>query len=124
MVQAPNGAGQTELCDAGMNGSETCYGPNNLPNGKVACTITTCGDGVVQEMNGDGITEQCDDGNMNEYDGCSSTCVSRLCELNGYVYLDKNDSNYFDRATDIVQSQIEVTLYDGTSSSTTFTNIG
>jgi len=33
-----------------------------------------CGDGTIQSPNGDGINEQCDDGNTANGDGCSSTC--------------------------------------------------
>jgi cysteine-rich repeat protein len=35
------------------------------------CTTNVCGDGFFNF-----ITEQCDDGNMNDGDGCSSTCLS------------------------------------------------
>ncbi len=104
-IQSLNGSGIAELCDDGINGSDTCYGPNTAPLGQQACTATSCGDGVIQ------ATEQCDDANNNAFDGCSN-CVSILCEINGYIYLDTQDNNYYDRSTDITQSSLYVQLTD------------
>lgn len=39
------------------------------------CTIPTCGDGIVQESNG----EECDDGNSKDEDSCLSTCIAATC---------------------------------------------
>jgi len=57
-----------EECDDGSNNNDfdACY--DN-------CTRTYCGDGIMQQPNGDGETEQCDDGNNIDGDGCSSTCI-------------------------------------------------
>jgi len=105
-----------ELCDAGMSGSNTCYGPTTMPSGAVACSLTSCGDGVVQSP------EQCDDGNSNAYDGCSNSCALVLCEVNGYVYLDINKNQYFDRISDMSISSIAVHLSGATQGRDTTTN--
>ncbi|MCH7530010.1 DUF4215 domain-containing protein, partial [Patescibacteria group bacterium] len=57
-----------EECDDGNN-DETDLCANE-------CTITYCGDGVVQSPDGFGILEECDDGNTENGDGCSSQCVT------------------------------------------------
>ena len=44
---------------------------------------TYCGDGEIQDPNDDGESEQCDDGNNQDGDGCSSTCQNEttlFCE--------------------------------------------
>jgi cysteine-rich repeat protein len=66
--------GGTEQCDKGLSngllcwagyGSSCTYCSNTCQN----ITITNyCGDGIKQEC------EECDDGNKNSADGCSSTC--------------------------------------------------
>ena len=40
---------------------------------------STCGDGVIQTPNYDGVTEQCDDGNTVPGDGCDELCVQEFC---------------------------------------------
>ena len=37
-------------------------------------TGSFCGDGITQSPNADGVSEQCDDGNTTDGDGCSATC--------------------------------------------------
>lgn len=134
-VQQPNGNTGTqpnfvEGCDDGMSGSSTCYGPAdpNTPAGK-ACTLTTCGDGLVQTNNGeasDGATnvgdEQCDDMNMNEFDGCTASCVIQLCEINGYVYGDVANNNLFDPLSDLRLDTQTITLTGATGMWTTVTD--
>src|SRR4029079_17225618 len=44
------------------------------------CQPEVCGDGVVQAWRG----ELCDDGNLTDGDGCSSTCAPNVCG-NGIV---------------------------------------
>ena len=39
------------------------------------CSSATCGDGLIR-----GATEQCDDGNTQNHDGCSSICVLQTCD--------------------------------------------
>ncbi|MBI2598073.1 MAG: S8 family serine peptidase, partial [Candidatus Diapherotrites archaeon] len=64
----PNGIiDQTEQCDDGnSNQSDQC---SNV------CTLTFCGDGILQSINGNNVAEQCDDGNLVSGDGCSSSCT-------------------------------------------------
>ncbi len=66
-----------EQCDDGENNAndEEC---------NTECKLTYCGDGTVQEPNGNrtGGTngyEQCDDGNSNDNDGCLNTCLLNIC---------------------------------------------
>lgn len=60
-----------EECDDGnTDNADAC---NNL------CMLTTCGDGIVQNPNGNGTAEQCDDGNLTDNDGCSSSCKNETC---------------------------------------------
>jgi cysteine-rich repeat protein len=56
-----------ELCDAGPTGSATCTATCQ-PIGPV------CGDGTVNQA-----SEQCDDGNTNNLDACSNTCLLPVC---------------------------------------------
>jgi cysteine-rich repeat protein len=55
--------------------------------------ITRCGDGVTQQPNEAGEYELCDDGNLDDGDGCDSTCqpenpINGLCGTgtDGQVY--------------------------------------
>lgn len=76
-----------EQCDGTNFGSITCeifgYPPGELTCSS-SCRIdisqcipkpTVCGDGTIQSPNDDGQVEQCDDGNLVDGDGCSSTCT-------------------------------------------------
>lgn len=56
----------TEECDAGGANS-------NAPDAvcRTDCTLGRCGDGIVDPGRG----EQCDDGNLDEGDGCASNCL-------------------------------------------------
>ncbi|MEQ1848962.1 MAG: DUF4215 domain-containing protein, partial [Candidatus Peribacteraceae bacterium] len=55
-----------EQCDDGnQNNNDQCSNQ---------CRLTVCGDGSVQNPNGNGQNEQCDDGNTNNGDGCSNSC--------------------------------------------------
>ncbi|MBD3249056.1 hypothetical protein GF336_03350 [Candidatus Woesearchaeota archaeon] len=56
-----------EECDDGANGDDTdgCY--DN-------CTLTYCGDSIIQDPNGYGKSEECDDGNNQDGDGCDRYC--------------------------------------------------
>ena len=44
-------------------------------------STTSCGDGAIQDPNGDGQGENCDDGNVANSDGCSSSCLTET----GYI---------------------------------------
>lgn len=48
--------------------------------------MTFCGDGVVQPVNGQNTIEQCDDGNGDDLDGCSNTCVLSGADIAGECY--------------------------------------
>ena len=62
-----NGAVETgEQCDDGNQN------PNDACNNQ--CQLTRCGDGIVQNPNGNGQNEECDDGNTNNNDACSNSC--------------------------------------------------
>jgi cysteine-rich repeat protein len=52
-----------EECDEGEAGTGTAFCTYN-------CTISFCGDGIVNIID----NEQCDDGNLNDLDACSSKC--------------------------------------------------
>jgi uncharacterized repeat protein (TIGR01451 family) len=55
-----------EQCDDGnQNQSDACDN---------TCKFTRCGDGIVQNPNGNGQQEQCDDGNTVNTDSCSNSC--------------------------------------------------
>jgi cysteine-rich repeat protein len=43
------------------------------------CTLTFCGDGIIQNPNGNSVVEQCDDGNNLNNDGCNSICRIEFC---------------------------------------------
>jgi len=102
VIQVPNGFGLNETCDDGiLNGlpnqcNEECTGTtppfcgNNITeagedcddgsNGIDTdgcfddCTLTYCGDNIIQTPNGFGQNEECDDGNNIDDDGCSAIC--------------------------------------------------
>jgi cysteine-rich repeat protein len=65
----------SELCDDGPRNSDV------VPDAcRVACVPATCGDLVVDDDRG----ERCDDGNLDEGDGCSPECLPEYCG-NGVV---------------------------------------
>jgi len=67
-IQYPSNGEIYELCDDGnSDNSDSC--PDGVGG---ICKIATCGDGFI--WNTDGGTEQCDDENVLDNDGCSSTC--------------------------------------------------
>lgn len=72
-------AGNSETCDDGNTITEVCaYGTPSCTVCDATCqsvagVTTFCGDGVI---NG---PESCDDGNTNNGDGCSATCVPEAC---------------------------------------------
>ena len=55
---------------------------------KTNCTYTPCGNGIfdgVSVPKGVVVAEQCDDGNIVDGDGCSSTCtIEALSDCDGY----------------------------------------
>ena len=68
-----------EECDDGANGDDTdqCYDD---------CTLTYCGDRIIQNPNGEGEdgplndgNEDCDDGNIVNDDRCDTNCVFTFC---------------------------------------------
>ena len=80
----------TPLCgNSVINPPEQC--DNGAQNGvcpatcSLSCTPNNCGapeycgDGIVQTPNDDGQNEQCDDGNTNNNDGCTNSCLNAVC---------------------------------------------
>ncbi len=59
-----------EDCDAGPQGNELC---------DAQCQYTFCGDGIPQDPNGLGESEQCDDGNLDNNDDCRNDCTVPYC---------------------------------------------
>lgn len=60
-----------EECDDGANGINTDQCTD-------LCTLTFCSDGFTQLPNGYGVTEECDDGNVVNGDGCDAACKIEL----------------------------------------------
>ncbi len=59
-----------EDCDDGENP------PTNAGTCNATCSAPTfCGDGFIQSLNGQGVSEVCDDNNGFSGDGCSNKCV-------------------------------------------------
>ncbi|MFA5135433.1 MAG: NEW3 domain-containing protein [Patescibacteria group bacterium] len=70
--QTPNDAGENEECD-GTDGTPDHY------TCSAECTleyIPYCGDGIVNQT-----SEQCDDGNTVDTDGCNNQCQIQTCDL-------------------------------------------
>jgi cysteine-rich repeat protein len=54
-----------EVCDSGVLNSQ-------FPNAcRLDCATPSCGDGIVDDL----FAEQCDDGNLDDTDGCKSDCT-------------------------------------------------
>ena len=66
----------SEQCDDGNhNVTDGCDTFGEIPGGNGECSLTACGDGVLQRPNGDGVTEWCDQPGFCALDpsvGCSS----------------------------------------------------
>ena len=64
-----------EDCDgtAGVGLHQSCSGSCTLTN------LTYCGDGAVQNPNEENVSEQCDDGNTDDEDTCSNSCITLFC---------------------------------------------
>jgi cysteine-rich repeat protein len=73
-----------EGCDKGNMNS-------NMANQqcRLDCSMARCGDGVVDDMNG----EQCDDGNLLRGDGCSSMCSIEYGAFTAFNPLSTNGQN-------------------------------
>lgn len=75
------------ICGNGIvEGAEQCDGAVGVgPHQKCEsdCTLTNltyCGDGTVQNPNGEGVAEECDDGNSIDTDACSNNCaIQTVC---------------------------------------------
>ena len=70
---------------------EVCDGIDNDCNGLVDEGCAACGNGVLD------FPEQCDDGNVNDDDGCSSSCVSEQIEeecADNIEIVDNGDGTY------------------------------
>ena len=64
----------TEECDEGnIAASDICTNTTTSQGGG-ECTLTFCGDNVAQPTNGNNVSEQCDDGNNTNGDGCDASC--------------------------------------------------
>ena len=79
----------TAVCGNGKieSGEQCDNGTSNSNSGQcsLSCTLTYCGDSIMQNPDGLRILEQCDDGNFNNYDACTDTCKNAVCG-DGYVY--------------------------------------
>ncbi|NOT01860.1 MAG: DUF4215 domain-containing protein [Phycisphaerales bacterium] len=71
-----------EVCNQGfVNGTQPTDDPGTGTPDDPTCTpVTFCGDGIVND-----ITEQCDDGNVNNNDACLDTCLNATCG-DGFVW--------------------------------------
>ncbi len=88
-----------EECDEGDDNNETGTCSSQ-------CRLTTCGDGTIQTPNGNGETEQCDDGNSASGDGCSSICTT---EGDGTLAIIKTPSITQVRQGDVVRYTVVAT---------------
>jgi cysteine-rich repeat protein len=68
---------QASACAALADGDQ-CHADDIDKSGVCDQTfcVPGCGDGVTQDPNAVGVVEECDDGNFQSHDGCSSTCVA------------------------------------------------
>src|SRR3989344_5691050 len=64
------GTPDDEECDFGKNGNSLC---------SPQCKSTFCGDGIVQNPNGNGRAEECDEGNNVQEGTCTSECTKTFC---------------------------------------------
>ncbi len=69
------GNGTVEAGEACDDGTTTGLGTCNA----TCSSLTICGDAVVQNPDGIGIAEQCDDGNQSNTDGCLNSCKLAVC---------------------------------------------
>jgi len=62
-----------------LEGPEECDDGNDVNNDGCtnACTISDCGDGILDTT--PGSTEECDDGNSNDEDACTNSCTLPDC---------------------------------------------
>ena len=108
----------TEVCDTGAN-SSTC---------DFDCTAPQCGDGIVNTATTP-LPEQCEDGNLNNGDGCSSTCrlepfqvtVNKAGTGSGTVTSSPAGINCGNDCTELYLVGTMVTLTAAPSASSTFT---
>ena len=87
---------------------------NDVVTGECICKWipkTKCGDGMIQNPNDYGQTEQCDDGNTNDNDKCSNSCKIQL-KLGDYVWLDANENGLQD-TNEVPVPNVPVKLYNG-----------
>jgi len=64
--------------DANTNQVDANGYKDNMWDGD-ACEVSYCGDGVTEDPNGELESEECDDGNNENNDGCSATCQDEVC---------------------------------------------
>ena len=69
------GAYEFTCGDGSIQGVEDCDDGGESATCTAVCTNSSCGDGVTNATAG----ESCDDGNIADNDGCSSTCVAEIC---------------------------------------------
>ena len=68
--------------DGTVDAGEACDDGNtsNADACSATCLITTCGDGFIQNPNGQSVNEVCDDGSNNsDTAACLTTCVAATC---------------------------------------------
>jgi cysteine-rich repeat protein len=80
IIQNPNHYGiggllndGNEICDNGTLNNDTT--PNAC---RTNCTKPICGDNIIDNLLG----EECDDGNLNNFDSCNNTCFTTSCNNN------------------------------------------
>lgn len=75
-----------ETCDDGnADNGDGCSDSCSPEDGYVcdggsptSCSAVTCGDGLVQTDDNSTVTEECDDGDMDNGDGCSDSCAEEV----------------------------------------------
>lgn len=99
--------------DGVIDTSEGCDDGNNTNNDACpnSCQTSRCGDGIVLDLNNNGVVdagdEQCDDGNLLQSDACLSTCIAARCGdgiiRSGQEQCDDGNQNNFDGCNNTCQ---------------------
>jgi len=115
-VEEEGGFGDEEGNDAGQDDDENEpveEGEDDEGEVEEEDPIATCGDGFVDDA------EQCDDGNVVDGDGCSSTCEHQVVQMLGQIEIDltvddleSNEEPLSDRCSGPIE--IELDLEEGT----------
>ncbi|HEY0476054.1 MAG TPA: DUF4215 domain-containing protein [Kofleriaceae bacterium] len=85
-----------EHCGNGVvDALEDCDGIAGLQPCSATCHQERCGNGILDNDPGNGIAEECDDGNELNGDGCSAACTFEFCGdgiVNNREACDRNDT--------------------------------